>query len=542
MSTSKDTGNGSPVSAGTPSAYSAASSSTAASPDPDLRSRIVEMLASTLNNGFAELGLFPDHLTTVHAIYEWSQRLRDENVRLFADNRRLAQLIGMQNTRIAVQDGGPSSTTHELHTRIQEIEMSRYDVIRQNEQLAQEVMVLRAEIHRLSQILMSKGMSNELARSAPIMSGPRVMGQQVTPAYHYGPVQAQKARHSQLPPVNTSFSAQSAQSAPVMQAPVLPAYHTYQQPHHMLVPSQSMSHRGTNGPMTTVFYQDPRAIPRVYVKGAKTSSSSSQPSTAPTKTVQTSASIVDLTADSDEEKRSAKKPRIESGPAVATTPVTPSTPQGQVASASPTPADQQVPSADEHTDISLEWLNMDAHVPMEPSEDVRMGSPVQVQAAREVPMDVVQQAQTLLEAPPTPTAEPPQIEDMQQPSQSQSAVGGPSASAGPLLSMQMADQPTQESLKPSPEVIQQCIDENFIPFDSGNGDEGIAEGATSPDPLVCRMCQIRHIRGLSDRAPEVFAVNTSTDDLARHCQQEHPKGWIVLLQRCMEDDESDEDE
>lgn len=93
------------------------------------------MLASTLNNGFAELGLFPDHLTTVHAIYEWSQRLRDENVRLFADNRRLAQLIGMQNTRIAVQDGGPSSTTHELHTRIQEIEMSRYDVIRQNEQL-----------------------------------------------------------------------------------------------------------------------------------------------------------------------------------------------------------------------------------------------------------------------------------------------------------------------------------------------------------------------------------------------------------------------
>lgn len=346
-----------------------------------------------------------------------------------------------------------------------------------------------------------------------------------------------------------------------MQAPVLPAYHTYQQPHHMLVPSQSMSHRGTNGPMTTVFYQDPRAIPRVYVKGAKTSSSSSQPSTAPTKTVQTSASIVDLTADSDEEKRSAKKPRIESGPAVATTPVTPSTPQGQVASASPTPADQQVPSADEHTDISLEWLNMDAHVPMEPSEDVRMGSPVQVQAAREVPMDVVQQAQTLLEAPPTPTAEPPQIEDMQQPSQSQSAVGGPSASAGPLLSMQMADQPTQESLKPSPEVIQQCIDENFIPFDSGNGDEGIAEGATSPDPLVCRMCQcvfcsylytnapiltascrIRHIRGLSDRAPEVFAVNTSTDDLARHCQQEHPKGWIVLLQRCMEDDESDEDE
>lgn len=106
-----------------------------ASPNPELRSKVVELLASTLNNGFSELGLFPDHLSTVHAIHEWSRRLSDENARLFSDNKRLAQLIGMQNTRLASQDGGKDATSHELHTRIQEIEMSRYDVIRQNEQL-----------------------------------------------------------------------------------------------------------------------------------------------------------------------------------------------------------------------------------------------------------------------------------------------------------------------------------------------------------------------------------------------------------------------
>ena len=129
------------------------------------------------------------------------------------------------------------------------------------------------------------------------------------------------------------------------------------------------------------------------------------------------------------------------------------------------------------------------------------------------------------------------------------------------MSMQTDAQPTQESLDPSPEVIQQCIDENFVEFDAGQVGEGPSEGAPSPGSRMCRMCQcvirshlrsivptlmkscrIRYVRGLSDKAPDAFAADTSTEELARHCQQEHPKGWIVLLQRCMEDDESDESE
>lgn len=301
-------------------------------------------------------------------------------------------------------------------------------------------------------------------------------------------------------------------------------------------------------------------MPQAYANGVS-KLYSSRPSTAPTRTMQTSATIVDLTGepDSDEEKRSAKKPRIDSAPAAPVAAVTslaaPSTPQVQDTSVGAAPADQQVAPADEDADISLDWLNMDGPIPPEPSEDVPMGSPVQV--AQQVPMDVVQQAQTLLEGP--PIAGSPQTEGAQQ--VNQSVVGALSASADTGSSMQTDDQPTQESLNPSPEVIQQCIDENFVPVEGGNWGEGAGEGAPSSGLRVCRMCQcvlrsslhstapiftpsfrIRYVRGLSDKAPEAFAADTRTEELARHCQQEHPKGWVVLLQRCMEDDESDEDE
>lgn len=43
------------------------------------------------------------------------------------------------------------------------------------------MMMLRAEIHRLSQILMSKGMAHEVAKFAQHMPGPRVMGQPTMP-------------------------------------------------------------------------------------------------------------------------------------------------------------------------------------------------------------------------------------------------------------------------------------------------------------------------------------------------------------------------
>ena len=41
--------------------------------------------------------------------------------------------------------------------------------------------MLRAEIHRLSQILMSKGMAHEVAKFAQNTPGPRVMGQPTMP-------------------------------------------------------------------------------------------------------------------------------------------------------------------------------------------------------------------------------------------------------------------------------------------------------------------------------------------------------------------------
>ena len=221
-------------------------------------------------------------------------------------------------------------------------------------------------------------------------------------------------------------------------------------------------------------------MPRVYADGS-TKHFSSRPHTAPTSAMHTSATIVDLTGepDSDEEKRLTKKPRIGSVPAVpiatTTPPVASSTPQAQEASATATPADQ-APPAENEEDISLDWLNMDGHPPTESNGDVQMGSPAQ--EAQQIPMDVVQQAQTLLEGP--PPAGPPQIGGMQQSDQS-----APPASGDQTSQMQTDEQPTQESLSPSPEIIQQCIDENFVDFQG----DGLAGGTSIAGARMCRMCQ-----------------------------------------------------
>ena len=221
-------------------------------------------------------------------------------------------------------------------------------------------------------------------------------------------------------------------------------------------------------------------MPRAYTDGSS-KHFSSRPHTAPTSAMHTSATIVDLTGepDSDEEKRLAKKPRIGSVPAVpiatTTPPVASSTPQAQEASATATPADQ-APLADNQEEISLDWLNMDGHPPTESNGDVQMGSPAQ--EAQQIPMDVVQQAQTLLEGP--PPAGPPQIGGMQQSDQS-----APPASGDQTSQMQTDEQPTQESLSPSPEIIQQCIDENFVDFQG----EGAAGDTSIAGARMCRMCQ-----------------------------------------------------
>ncbi|KZT71468.1 hypothetical protein DAEQUDRAFT_723977 [Daedalea quercina L-15889] len=135
MSAGENIANAVPVSGGPVANNLTAPSSAGAS--SELHSRVVEMLAATLNSGFAEIGYHPDHLAHVQSTYEWNTRLRDENARLFSDNQRLAQLIGMQNTRIvsSAPSGGNNATTHELQSRIQELEMSRQEVVRQNEQL-----------------------------------------------------------------------------------------------------------------------------------------------------------------------------------------------------------------------------------------------------------------------------------------------------------------------------------------------------------------------------------------------------------------------
>ncbi|KAH9833738.1 uncharacterized protein C8Q71DRAFT_860015 [Rhodofomes roseus] len=497
----------------------------------DLRTRIIGMLAGTLNGGFAELGYHPDYLVQLHTIHEWNTRLREENARLFADNRRLAQLIGMQNQRLTsiAQNGGPNAIIHDLQGRIQEIEMSRRELLRQHEHATHEAITLRTEVNRLSQILQSKGIPYEVENHVPSASSSRMMPQSGVALGHH-PGQAQRLRHSQLPPINTAFAPTSTQAAPVHQArrqsSGVPA--AYPSPHAYFPFAQpSMNgRRVSGGPTTPAIGHDPREVQRLQAHNASTSSSP-RPNIAPTAGMQKHKAVIDLTdePDSAEGPRAAKRPRLASEPVTNATEAIkvagPSTPQPQSTFAEVQLANSQAPLVT-RTGGSTQ---PNGDPPASTIGDIQMYSPRQ-EASRHAPMDDVQHESQALQSAPSMQHQP--IEGIQTLAHPESTAGVPSASL-PVAEIQ---QPSQAALNPSTEVIQQCIDENFV--DNENGDE--AEGEQE------RNVGDGNRWGLSNKVPEAFPAEASTEDLARHCQEEHPKGWLFLLQRCMEDQESDDDE
>ncbi|KZT71469.1 hypothetical protein DAEQUDRAFT_108095 [Daedalea quercina L-15889] len=350
-------------------------------------------------------------------------------------------------------------------------------------------------------------------------------------ALGYHPGQAQRPRHSQLPPINTSFSAHSAQSAPALQVHGIPAAPAGYYAYGPFVPPQMGGSRSANAPVMASLTPDPPTLQRMYTENASTS----RPNTAPTRVTQGSSKpVVDLTGepDSDDDRRQTKKARLASLPAASrpatATPAGPSTQQTQSSTAYAGPVNGQAQLATHAqayaSSAPLLWLTPNRDLSALPTdEDIQMRSPAQ-EAPRQVPMEVVQQAQALLESPPV------------YPQTTDTALSASNSGTGMPMNEQ---QPAQSSLNPSAEVIQQCIDENFINAENADAGGGDQEGSGK---RVCRMCQIRYTRGLSEKVPEVFPAEASMDDLARHCQEEHPKGWLILLQRCMEDEESDEDE
>lgn len=103
-------------------------------PQDEYRSQVVDVLANTMNNCLAELGYHPDFTQQLQTIHEWNIRLRNENAKLFQDNKKLAQLIGMQNERISktVPNIPLNQGVADLQIRLQAVELNRQELLTQH--------------------------------------------------------------------------------------------------------------------------------------------------------------------------------------------------------------------------------------------------------------------------------------------------------------------------------------------------------------------------------------------------------------------------
>lgn len=346
----------------------------------------------------------------------------------------------------------------------------------------------------MSQVLQSKGIPHEVMKIVSSVSGPKLMSQSVVPGescpsslclvhtqlqcisgYHSG--QMQRPRHSQLPPINTSFSAQSAHSA---HQGHFPAFSVGPQGHTPIVHPMNGGRRSASGPTSAVLLQDPRFSQHAYAESAS-AAGPSRLSTVSTRSMQTGTPVVDLTGepDSDEERRAAKKPRLASMPAVPRTAATifagPSIPRPQSAIAGAEPGNrhaQPLTRPAGHADPAPHSrLIPNGNTLVIESKNMQLHSPMQ-EKSYHVAMDVAQQGQPLGGAP-VVSPQPTERARLFERSASISATG-------------ISVDEQQAGPSPSAEVIQQCIDENFV--DDGHASVG-QERQGSSGKRLCRMCQ-----------------------------------------------------
>ncbi|EED79067.1 predicted protein [Postia placenta Mad-698-R] len=141
-------------------------------PQDEYRSQVVDVLANTMNNCLAELGYHPDFTQQLQTIHEWNIRLRNENAKLFQDNKKLAQLIGMQNERISktVPNIPLNQGVADLQIRLQAVELNRQELLNQHHAALEEIGFLRQEVARLNRMLRVRLTSTSGSSQVPVQT------------------------------------------------------------------------------------------------------------------------------------------------------------------------------------------------------------------------------------------------------------------------------------------------------------------------------------------------------------------------------------
>jgi hypothetical protein len=145
-----------------------ASNSLNSNPNQDgrLRSKIVEILASTTNGCIEELGCHPAMMEKLQQATQLVQSLQEENGKLYQDNCRLAASFSMLKERVTHVLATPDTRLQQfsfMQERIRTLESERTTLSRQNQEilisankgtshqhLVEELERLRAHANRVS--------------------------------------------------------------------------------------------------------------------------------------------------------------------------------------------------------------------------------------------------------------------------------------------------------------------------------------------------------------------------------------------------------
>jgi hypothetical protein len=98
-----------------------------------VRAEVVSVIASTTNGCLSELGYFPGMVPTLAAAERDNALLRADNVKMFDDNRALAQHVASLSERVNFANLGASAQTQaleRLQRQVQELTKERDDLAR----------------------------------------------------------------------------------------------------------------------------------------------------------------------------------------------------------------------------------------------------------------------------------------------------------------------------------------------------------------------------------------------------------------------------
>ncbi|KAL6305812.1 hypothetical protein BKA93DRAFT_197616 [Sparassis latifolia] len=438
--------------------------------------RILEIVSTTANGCFSEVGYHPQMLQQFYEIRDWNLQLRAENQKLFSDNRGMAKLIAGQNERLAQLRASPEHQSRiiiELQNQLRIMEANREVLVYDHHRALEEIVRLRNEVAHLGGVLGQMPNGRIHPPSQPIrptsVQQQRSVSQPILQENSIFMGSRHRNNSSVDLHIDTNGLPRPIPVPPEMSASIShPPLSHRASPYPRSLPRRQHTHDGTKSlpatpmvtipPATTMPLGPFSAGPRAAANGSHL--------------IPKQENVIDLTLDADDpmDGTSRKRRRVsEELPHV-------------VRTAQPVTSQEPLPPPEQH---AMDGIVATSASTVAPISDVAPDGTV---PAGEVPPEVI-------------------------------AVGTALKETGSLEvtsdSVTTASQ-TNDVVSEERQILQECVEENF---EEGEGED---EGR-----LFCGMCRSRHFARGTEEPPQPF-VDATLEELVAHCEHEHPRGWERL--------------